>query len=407
VPLEVVSPRIRGFICTNAHPAGCAAAVEAQVRRAEAARPPSGKSARALVIGASTGYGLASWIVAAFAHRMEAVGVFFERPPSEKKTASAGFYNAAALVRFAAERGRRIAAVNGDAFSHGVKRDVLEQIRRDLGPLDLVVYSLASPVRVHPDDGRTIRSTLKPVGQPYMTKTIDLDRGRVAEVTLVPASPEEIADTVAVMGGDDLGRWIHALAQERLLAPSARVLAYSYIGPKLTWPIYRTGTIGLAKKDLEKTARELDGELARSVGGHAWVSVNAAVVTQASSAIPGVPLYLAIANKILSERSLREHPIDQILRLFDQHVGPGRAPQLDAEGRIRIDDREMQEDVQSLIAERWRAITTETLSVLADLEGFQRDFRQLFGFGIEGVDYEKPVEIDASIGEPDSSGGDA
>jgi enoyl-[acyl-carrier protein] reductase/trans-2-enoyl-CoA reductase (NAD+) len=396
VTVEVVSPRIRGFICTNAHPAGCAASVEAQVARAESQRASFPAGGNALIVGASTGYGLASWIVAAFARRMSTVGVFFERPPSEKKTASAGFYNAAAVMRLAAERGLRIAAVNGDAFSHAVKAEVLEKVGA-LGPVDLVVYSLASPVRVHPDDGRTIRSTLKPVGQPYTTKSIDLDRGRVIEVTLEPATSDEISDTIAVMGGDDLARWVRALAEARLLAPGARVFAYSYIGPQLTWPIYRTGTIGLAKSDLEKTTRSLDEELARFVGGRAWVSVNAAVVTQASSAIPGVPLYLALANKVLAEKRLLERPIDQILRLFAEHASPGKTPLVDAEGRIRIDDREMKPEIQERISEGWRSVTTETLSRLADFEGFQKEFRQLFGFEIAGVDYGRPVEIDASL----------
>jgi enoyl-[acyl-carrier protein] reductase / trans-2-enoyl-CoA reductase (NAD+) len=402
VPLEIVAPRIRGFICTNAHPAGCAAAVETAVTRAERVSTAMPAGGNALIIGASTGYGLASWIASTFAAKMAALGVFFERPPSEKKTASAGFYNAAAVVRLAGERGRRVAAVNGDAFSNGVKTEVLERVRRDFGPLDLVVYSLASPVRVHPDDGRTIRSTLKPVGQPYTTKTIDLDRERIVEVTLEPASSEEIADTAAVMGGDDLGRWVRALAEARLLSSGARVLAYSYIGPRLTWPIYRTGTIGLAKKDLEQTVRRLDAEIAGSVKGRVLVSVNAAVVTQASSAIPGVPLYLAIANKILAQKGLLERPFDQILRLFAEPLE--REPRLDEERRIRMDDREMQEDIQSLIAERWRAITTETLPVLADFKGFRRDFRQLFGFEIDGVDYAKAVEIDASLEAVPESG---
>lgn len=397
MPLEVVSPRIRGFLCVNAHPAGCAAAVRDQKTRADAARPISPAGGNALIIGASTGYGLASWIAAAFGQQMATLGVFFERPPSEKKTATSGFYNVVALGKLAAESGRRLAAINGDAFSHDVKGQALERIRRDFGPLDLVVYSLASPVRIHPDDGRTIRSALKPVGQPYTTRTIDLDRERVVEVTLESATQEEIADTTAVMGGDDLARWVEALSTAGLLARGARILAYSYIGPRLTWPIYRTGTIGLAKADLERTTRELGEKLRREIGGDARVSVNAAVVTQASSAIPGVPLYLAIANRILRERGLLEQPIDQILRLFAQHIGPGRTPTLDAEGRIRMDDREMREDVQSLIAERWRAVTTETLPVLADLGAFRRDFRRLFGFEVPGVDYAKPVEIEAAL----------
>jgi len=397
VPLEVVTPRIRGFICTNAHPAGCAAAVDEQIRLAEAAAAKRDAGGNALILGGSTGYGLASWITTAFAHRMSALAVFYERPPSEKKTASAGFYNAVAVTKRAAERGLKTAAVNGDAFSNAVKQEVVERVRSGFGPLDLVVYSLASPVRVHPDDGRTIRSALKPVGEPYTTKSIDLDKDRVVDVTLEPAAESEVADTVAVMGGDDLARWIRALEAANLLARGARVLAYSYIGPRLTWPIYRTGTIGLAKADLEKTTRELDRRLAESAGGHAWVSVNAAVVTQASSAIPGVPLYLALLGKIQGKKGLAEKPIDQILRLFADHAGPGRTPTLDSEGRIRIDDREMKEDVQEIIAQRWRDVTTETLPQLTDLDGFKRDFRRLFGFDVEGVDYARPVEIDAAL----------
>jgi enoyl-[acyl-carrier protein] reductase/trans-2-enoyl-CoA reductase (NAD+) len=397
VPLEVVTPRIRGFICTNAHPAGCAAVVDEQIRLAEAAREGTGAGGNALILGGSTGYGLASWITTAFAHRMSTLAVFYERPPSEKKTGSAGFYNAVAVTKAAAERGLKAAAINGDAFSNAVKQDVIERLRRDFGPLDRVIYSLASPVRVHPDDGRTIRSSLKPVGEAYTTKSIDLDKDRVIDVTLEPAAEAEVADTVAVMGGDDLGRWVWALEEAKLLAPAARVIAYSYIGPKLTWPIYRTGTIGLAKADLEKTTRDIDRRLAKSIGARAWVSVNAAVVTQASSAIPGVPLYLALLGKIHGEKRLTEKPIDQILRLFAEHVGPGKTPTLDNEGRIRMDNREMTDDVQEVIARRWHAATTETLPQLADLDGFKRDFRRLFGFEVEGVDYARPVEIDAAL----------
>jgi enoyl-[acyl-carrier protein] reductase/trans-2-enoyl-CoA reductase (NAD+) len=397
VPLEVVSPRIRGFICTNAHPAGCAAAVDEQIRLAEAAQSETGAGGHALILGGSTGYGLASWITTAFAHRMSTLSVFYERPPSERKTGSAGFYNAVAVTEAAAERGLKAAAVNGDAFSNAVKQEVIERLRRDFGPLDLVIYSLASPVRVHPDDGRTIRSSLKPVGKPYTTKSIDLDRDRVIDVTLKPAAEAEVADTVAVMGGDDLARWIRALEEANILARGARVIAYSYIGPKLTWPIYRTGTIGLAKAHLEKTTREIDRRLAKSIDARAWVSVNAAVVTQASSAIPGVPLYLALLGKIHGEKGLVEKPIDQILRLFAEHAGRGKTPTFDSEGRIRIDDREMKDDVQEVIARRWHAATTETLPQLADLSGFKRDFRRLFGFEVEGVDYARPVEIDATL----------
>ena len=397
MPLEVVGPRQRGFICTNAHPAGCAAAVADQVRRAEAQVAGAAPGGKALVIGASTGYGLASWITAAFAYRMGTLGVFLERPPEGKRTASAGYYNAAAVLRLARERGLSAGAVNGDAFSNAVRQEVLELVGRQLKPLDLVIYSLASPVRVHPDTGRTVRSALKPVGQAYATRSIDLDKGRLIDVTLEPASDEEIADTVAVMGGDDLSRWVEALLSAGLLSQGASVLAYSYIGPKLTWPIYRTGTIGLAKADLEKTVRDLDRTVGQAVGGHAWTSVNAAVVTQASSAIPGVPLYLALIAPVMTEKGLLERPIDQILRLMRSHAGPGRTPVLDAEGRIRMDDREMREDVQSVVGQRWRDVTPESLAALADLDGFKREFFHLFGFGVEGVDERQPVETDVAL----------
>ncbi len=397
MPLEIVSPRLRGFICINAHPAGCAEAVALQVRRAQAEAPPSAGGGNALIIGASTGYGLASWITAAFANRMGTLGVFLERPPSDKKTATAGYYNAAAVLRLARAEGLRAGAINGDAFSNAVRQEAIERTRRDLGPLDLVVYSLASPVRVHPDDGRTIRSSLKPVGQPYTTRTIDLDKERLSSITLEPAAPEEIADTVAVMGGDDLRRWVEALLEAKLLARGARVLAYSYIGPSITWPIYRTGTIGQAKADLEKTVRALDSRLAGAVGGHAWTSVNAAVVTQASSAIPGVPLYLALIAPVLEKKGLLERPIDQILRLMKVHAGPGRTPSVDAEGRIRMDDWEMRDDVQSVVTKGWNEVTPETLTAVADLDGFKREFRRLFGFGVPGVDESQTVEIDVPL----------
>jgi enoyl-[acyl-carrier protein] reductase/trans-2-enoyl-CoA reductase (NAD+) len=397
MPLEVVSPRVRGFICTNAHPAGCAAAVAGQVAKARAESVAASEGGNALIVGASTGYGLASWITAAFAWRMRTLGVFLERPPGEKRTATAGYYNAAALLREARESGLTAAAVNGDAFSNAVRGEVVERLRRTGAPLDLLVYSLASPVRVHPDDGRTIRSALKPVGTTYTTRTVDLDRGVLTEVTLGPASDEEIADTIAVMGGDDLNRWVDALLSAGLLAKGARVVAYSYIGPMITWPIYRTGTIGLAKADLEKTVRRLDKRLAAAVGGHAWTSINAAVVTQASAAIPGVPLYLSIIAPVLAEKQLLERPIDQILRLFRSHVGPGREPSIDREKRIRMDDREMRDDVQAAVGERWRSVTSETLGQVADLPGFQRDFRRLFGFGVPGVDESLPVETDVPL----------
>ena len=352
-----------------------------------------------LVIGSSTGYGLASRIAAAWGYGARTLGVFFERPPGGDKTATAGYYNTAALAERAARDGLFAAHINGDAFSDECKRRAIEIVRRNLAPLDLVIYSLASPKRTHPRTGTVHNSVLKPIGREFSSRTVELDSEKVVDVTLPPAADKEIADTVAVMGGEDWRMWMEALAGEGLLAPGVRTVAYSYIGPALTWPIYRDGTIGRAKQDLEQTARSLGQMLSPKLGGSAWVSVNKAVVTQASAAIPVVPLYLSLLSRVMRKKGLEESPIEQMRRLFSDFLTTDEAPATDEAGRIRLDDREMRADVQSEVAALFPQVTTENLRQITDFAGFQREFRNLFGFEVEGVDYEQAVETDVSLSE--------
>ena len=350
-----------------------------------------------LVIGASTGYGLASRIAAAWGFGARTLGVFFERPADGVKTASAGYYNTAAFHEFARRDGLFATSMNVDAFSDAAKAQAAEIIRKEMAPIDLVIYSLAAPKRVHPRTGQVFNSTLKPVGQAFTNKTIDLDVGKVMPVTLEPASEQEVADTVAVMGGEDWEMWIDALLGEGLLAPGARTIAYSYIGPEVTWPIYRDGTIGQAKKDVDAAARRLDAKLKTKLDGSAFVSVNKAVVTQASSAIPVVPLYLSLLPLALKSRGLDEGTIEQMRRLFFDYLSEGAKISTDEAGRIRMDDREMRADVQADITRVWPQVTTENLRQLTAYEDFQREFRSLFGFELEDVDYDAPVETDVKI----------
>ncbi len=390
--LQIVKRRSRGFICVNAHPEGCRRNVERWVAGVKG-KISGGQNApkNVLVIGASTGYGLASRIAAAWGYGAKTLGVFFERPPEGDKTATAGHYNTAALHALAARDGLFAASVNGDAFSDEIKRAAAETIRKEMAPIDLVIYSLASPKRTDPRNGQTYSSALKPVGQSFTNRTIELDSEKVVSVTLQPASDEEVAETVAVMGGEDWRRWMDMLLEEKLLAPGARTLAYSYIGPELTWPIYRDGTIGQAKKDLERAAKDLDAQLANKLGGHAWVSVNKAVVTQASAAIPVVPLYLSLLPLALKKKNLDEGPLEQMRRLFTDFLCTGQAPKLDESRRLRLDDREMHADVQAAVAELWPQVATENLRQLSAFGEFQREFRGLFGFEVDGVDYEQAV----------------
>jgi enoyl-[acyl-carrier protein] reductase/trans-2-enoyl-CoA reductase (NAD+) len=395
MPLQIIKRRSRGFICVNAHPEGCRRNVEHWIAGVKG-KVPKAKDApkNVLVVGASTGYGLATRIAAAWGYGAKTLGVFFERPPEGDKTASAGHYNAVAF-HAAAKNDRLFAAsINGDAFSDEIKRAAAETIRKQMASVDLVIYSLASPRRTDPDTGAVYNSVLKTIGQPFTNRTIELDSGKVTTVTLQPASEAEIAETVKVMGGDDWKRWMKMLGDEKLLAPGARTLAYTYIGPEITWAMYRDGTIGQAKKDLERAALELDASLANQLGGHAWISVNKAVVTQASSAIPVLPLYLSLLPKVMKEKNLEEGPLEQMRRLFVDFLCTASAPKLDDARRIRLDDREMRDDVQAEVAALWPQVTTENLREITDFNGFQRDFRNLFGFEVDGVDYEQPVETD-------------
>jgi enoyl-[acyl-carrier protein] reductase / trans-2-enoyl-CoA reductase (NAD+) len=395
---QVIKRRSRGFICINAHPEGCRMNVDRQIAVAEQTPPALERAPRnVLVIGASTGYGLASRIAAAWGYGARTLGVFFERPPDDDKTASAGYYNTAALDQCAGRDGLLAAHINGDAFSDECKRKAIEIVRRQFTPLDLIVYSLASPKRAHPRTGIVHNSVLKPIGQAYSNRTIELDSEKVVSVTLPPASDKEIADTVAVMGGEDWRIWIEALAKEGLLAPGVRTLAYSYIGPEMTWPIYRDGTIGRAKNDLELTARALDDLVSPKLGGRALICVNKAVVTQASAAIPVVPLYISLLIKVMKEKGLEEGPIEQMRRLFVDFLAIGDDPSTDDGGRVRLDDREMRPDVQAEIARLWPQVTSENLRSLTDFAAYQRQFRNLFGFEVEGVDYERPAEISVEL----------
>ncbi len=396
MPEQVIKRRSRGFICVNAHPEGCRRNIERQIAEVTDRLPASrGQFPRnVLVIGASTGYGLASRITAAWGCGARTLGVFFERPPEGDKTASAGYYNTVAMHERARRDGLFTASLSADAFSDECKRKAIEIIRREMAPLDLVIYSLAAPKRTNPNTGTVHHSVLKPIGQAYTSRTVELDSEKIASVTLEPATDKEIADTVAVMGGDDWRMWMNALLADGLLAPGARSIAYSYIGPALTWPIYRDGTIGAAKKDLGQAAHDIDAMLSQKLGGHAWISVNKAVVTQASAAIPVVPLYLSVLSKVLRGKGLEEEPIQQMRRLFADVLLNDSAPTTDEAGRIRLDDREMRPDVQFEAAALWPQVTTENLRELTDFAGFQRAFRNLFGFEVPGVDYAQPVETD-------------
>lgn len=382
--MMTISPKIRGFICTTAHPDGCAAHVRQQIDYVRSKPPLESAPRKVLVIGSSTGYGLASRIVTAFGGGASTIGVFFEKEATETKTASAGWYNSAALETAAAEQGLYAKSFNGDAFSNQMKHDVIAAIRADLGQVDMVVYSLASPRRVDPVTGEVYKSVLKPTGTTYTNKNINTDKKLIEPVTIEPATAEEIAQTVKVMGGEDWQLWIDALSDAGVLAEGFRTVAYSYIGPELTWAIYTDGTIGRAKLHLEETARAIS---ARFGEGTALVSVNKALVTQASSAIPVVPLYISILYKIMKSRGLHEGCIEQIHRLFADHYCSSGGPVLDEKGRVRIDDWEMREEIQAEVVRVWDLVTTGSIDGLTDFAGYQQEFYRLFGFGLPGIDY--------------------
>ncbi len=382
----IIKPKIRGFICTTAHPDGCAANVREQIEFVKS-QPPLGDKApkKVLVIGSSTGYGLSSRIVPAFAGGADTLGVFFEKPGTEKKSGSAGWYNSAAFEKEAREAGLYASSLNGDAFSNEIKEQAIQRIRDDLGEVDMVVYSLASPRRQDPETGEVYRSVLKPIGETYTNKTVNTDQREVYDITIEPATDEEIRGTIKVMGGEDWELWMKALGDAGVLADGCRTVAYSYIGPELTWPIYWDGTIGRAKTNLEECCariQQLPGI------GSAHVSVNKAVVTQASSAIPVVPLYISLLFKVMKEAGTHEGCTEQIHRLFADRLYGGGEPQTDERGRIRIDDLEMQDEIQKTVFELWQQVNTENLETISDFAGYQDDFLKLFGFGLDGVDYD-------------------
>jgi len=388
----IIRPKVRGFVCVTAHPEGCAAHVQEWIDHVKAKGPVARGPRRVLVIGASTGYGLASRITAAFGSGAATVGVFFERPSEEGRPATPGWYNTLAFTRAARAAGLKAFNLNGDAFSDDIKRQALATIRAELGQVDLVVYSLASPRRAHHRTGVVHRSVLKPVGQPYTNRTVDTDKGIVTEVTIEPATEAEIADTVAVMGGEDWELWMNALAEGVLLAPGAQSVAYSYVGPEVTWAIYKDGTVGLAKNDLERAARNIDSLLKLNGGGRAFVSVNKALVTQASSAIPVVPLYIAILYKVMKAAGSHEGCIEQMQRLFSTELYGERPPRFDEAGRVRVDDWEMRPEIQRAVREIWPRVTTENLAQETDIAGFRSEFLKLFGFGLPGINYESETE---------------
>jgi len=386
----IIEPRIRGFICLTTHPKGCEQNVINQINYVKSKNNPAGTK-KALIIGASTGFGLSSRITSAFGSGAATVGVYFEKPPAPGKPASAGWYNTAAFEKQAHAAGLYAKSINGDAFSDEIKQKTIDLIKADLGQVDLVIYSLASPRRTNPKTGITHNSVLKPIGESFTNKTVDFHTGVVSEISINSATDEEIANTVAVMGGEDWQFWINALKAAGVLADGAITVAYSYIGPAVTEKVYRKGTIGRAKDHLEATAKQISEQL-KDINGKALVSVNKALVTQASSAIPVIPLYISLLYKIMKAEGTQEGCIEQIQRLFEQRLYTGGIIPTDAEGRIRVDDWEMNPEVQAQIAKLWLEATTETLPDLGDLKGYRTDFLNLFGFDVPGVNYEEDVD---------------
>ncbi|WP_158799699.1 enoyl-ACP reductase FabV [Pedobacter sp. L105] len=386
----IIAPRIRGFICLTAHPKGCEQNIVNQINYVKSKGAIAGPK-RVLVIGASTGFGLSSRITSAFGSNASTIGVYFEKPPAPGKTASPGWYNTAAFETKAHEAGLYAKSINGDAFSDEIKQKTIDLIKADLGQIDLIIYSLASPKRVNPKTGVVHSSVLKPIGQPFTNKTVDFHTGIVSDISIQPANEEEIENTIAVMGGEDWAFWIDDLKAAGLLAEGATTVAYSYIGPSLTEAVYRKGTIGRAKDHLEATAFSISEKL-KDLNGKAYVSVNKALVTQASSAIPVIPLYISLLYKVMKAENIHEGCIEQMQRLFQDRLYSGAEIATDEKGRIRVDDLEMREDVQSQVAALWPEATTESLPEIGDLPGYKKDFLNLFGFDVAGVDYETETD---------------
>ncbi|WP_165668140.1 enoyl-ACP reductase FabV [Metapseudomonas otitidis] len=391
----IIKPRVRGFICVTTHPAGCEANVKEQIRYVESKGPVANGPKKVLVIGSSTGYGLAARITAAFGAGADTLGVFFERPGSETKAGTAGWYNSAAFEKAAQAKGLYARSINGDAFSDEVKRVTIETIKQDLGQVDLVVYSLAAPRRTHPKTGEVFNSVLKPVGKTVNFRGLDTDKEVIKESVMEPATEAEIAHTVAVMGGEDWQMWIDALQEAGVLADGAKTTAFTYLGEEITHDLYWNGSIGAAKKDLDQKVLGIREKLA-ATGGDARVSVLKAVVTQASSAIPMMPLYLSLLFKVMKEKGTHEGCIEQVDGLFRESLY-GTEPHLDADGRLRADYKELQPDVQDTVKDLWNKVTNENLYQLTDFTGYKTEFLRLFGFEIDGVDYEQDVNPDVKI----------
>ncbi|MEZ8143068.1 trans-2-enoyl-CoA reductase [Enterovibrio norvegicus FF-33] len=391
----IIKPKIRGFICTTTHPVGCEANVKEQIEYTKAQGPIANAPKRVLVVGSSSGYGLSSRITAAFGGGAATIGVFFEKPGTEKKPGTAGWYNTAAFDKFAKEEGLYSKSLNGDAFSDEAKKKAIELIKEDLGQIDMVVYSLASPVRKLPKTGEVVRSSLKPIGEVYTSTAVDTNKDEIISASVDPATEEEIKDTITVMGGEDWELWIKALGDAGVLADGCKTVAYSYIGTELTWPIYWDGALGRAKMDLDRAATALNEKLS-ATGGSANVAVLKSVVTQASSAIPVMPLYIAMVFKKMREEGVHEGCIEQINRMFNQRLykADGTAPEVDSENRLRLDDWELRDDIQQYCRELWPQITSENLKELTDYVEYKEEFLKLFGFGIDGVDYDVDVNTE-------------
>ncbi|MFH7588137.1 enoyl-ACP reductase FabV [Oceanimonas smirnovii] len=387
----IIKPKVRGFICTTTHPVGCEANVREQIAYVKSKGKLAQGPKKVLVIGASTGYGLASRINAAFGSDAATIGVFFEKPGTEKKTGTAGWYNAAAFDKAAKEAGLYAKSINGDAFSNECRETVIELIKQDLGEIDLVVYSLASPVRKLPDSGEVVRSALKPIGEPYKSTALDTNKDVLVEAVVEPANEQEIADTIQVMGGQDWELWMNALEEAGVLAEGAKSVAYSYIGTDLTWPIYWHGTLGKAKEDLDRAAHAIDSKL-KARGGNAHVAVLKSVVTQASAAIPVMPLYISMAFKVMKEQGIHEGCIEQIQRLFYDRLYSAQPASVDEQNRLRLDDWELRDEVQNACREIWQQVQDDNIYQLTDYQGYKDEFLRLFGFGLRGVDYDADVD---------------
>jgi enoyl-[acyl-carrier protein] reductase/trans-2-enoyl-CoA reductase (NAD+) len=390
----IIKPKFRGFICTTSHPIGCAHSVQEQISYIKKQKPIQGPK-KVLVIGASTGYGLASRIASTFGSGASTIGIFLEKPASSTNTATAGWYNTAAFEKAALEAGYYAKSINGDAFADQIKEKTIELIKKDLGQIDLVVYSIAAPRRTHPETGEVFSSVIKPIGSSFTSKTVDMNSNEIVDVTLEPASEEEIRSTIAVMGGEDWERWIQFLNDAGVLAHGATTIGYSYIGPTITYPIYKEGTIGKAKEHLYATSKKINNQL-KDISGRAFVAVNKALITQASAAIPVVPLYLMLLSRVMGRKGLDENCIQQMYRLFANKLYKPDHPS-SSDNLIRVDDYEMRDEIQEEVSKLWDQVYEGNITIASDIEEYRKEFFKLFGFGFDDVNYEQDVNEDVLI----------